>query len=112
SWVERGCGDSSGWIAAVRDREIGRVLAAIHLEPDRDWTVETLARMMGASRSGFAERFATIVGETPAKYVTQVRMHQARQWLVRDRLKISVVAARLGYESDASFSRAFKRVIG
>ncbi|WP_329608270.1 AraC family transcriptional regulator [Mesorhizobium muleiense] len=112
SWVERGCGDSSGWIAAVRDREIGRVLAAIHLEPDLDWTVETLARMMGASRSGFAERFATIVGETPAKYVTQVRMHQARQWLVRDRLKISVVAARLGYESDASFSRAFKRVIG
>ncbi|TPL04372.1 MULTISPECIES: AraC family transcriptional regulator [unclassified Mesorhizobium] len=112
SWVERGCGDSSGWIAAVRDRDIGRVLAAIHLEPDHDWTVEALARMMGASRSGFAERFATIVGETPAKYVTQVRMHQARQWLVRDRMKISVVAARLGYESDAAFSRAFKRVIG
>jgi AraC-like DNA-binding protein len=112
SWVERGCGDASGWIAAVRDREIGRVLAAIHLEPDQDWTVESLARMMGASRSGFAERFATIVGETPAKYVTQVRMHQARQWLVRDRMKISVVAARLGYESDAAFSRAFKRVIG
>ena len=112
SWVERGCGDSSGWIAAVRDREIGKVLAAIHLEPDRDWTVEVLARMMGASRSGFAERFASIVGETPAKYVTQVRMHQARQWLLRDRLKISVVATRLGYESEASFSRAFKRVIG
>ncbi|WP_404925432.1 AraC family transcriptional regulator [Mesorhizobium sp. ORM16] len=112
SWVERGCGDSSGWIAAVRDPDIGRVLAAIHLEPDRDWTVEALARMMGASRSGFAERFATIVGETPARYVTQVRMHQARQWLVRDRQKISVVATRLGYESDAAFSRAFKRVIG
>lgn len=112
SWVERGCGDSSGWIAAVRDREIGRVLAAIHLDPSREWTVETLARMMGASRSGFAERFATIVGETPARYVTQVRMHQARQWLVRDRMKISVVATRLGYESDAAFSRAFKRVIG
>ena len=81
SWVERGCGDATGWIAAVRDRDIGRVLAAIHLEPQRDWTVEALARMMGASRSGFAERFATIVGETPLKYVTQVRMHQARQWL-------------------------------
>jgi AraC-like DNA-binding protein len=112
SWVERGCGDSTGWIGAVRDRDIGRVLAAIHLEPQRDWTVEALARMMGASRSGFAKRFATIVGETPLKYVTQVRMHQARQWLTQDRMKISVVAARLGYESEASFSRAFKRVIG
>jgi AraC-like DNA-binding protein len=111
-WVERGCGDSTGWIAAVRDKEIGRVLAAIHLEPNRDWTVEVLARMMGASRSGFAERFATIVGQSPLKYVTQVRMHQARQWLVRDRAKISVVASRLGYESEAAFSRAFKRVIG
>ena len=75
-----------------RDPDIGRVLSAIHLEPSRNWTVEALARVMGASRSGFAERFATIVGETPARYLTQVRMHQARQWLVRDRLKISVVA--------------------
>ena len=80
--------------------------------PSRNWTVAALARVMGASRSGFAERFATIVGETPARYLTQVRMHQARQWLVRDRLKIAVVARRLGYESEASFSRAFKRVIG
>lgn len=112
SWVERGCGDSSGWIAAVRDPKIGKVLAAIHLEPSHNWTVEALARMMGASRSGFADRFAAIVGETPARYVTQVRMHQARQWLVRDRLRISVVASRLGYDSEAAFSRAFKRVIG
>lgn len=112
SWVEFGCGDASGWMAAVRDPDIGRILAAIHLEPSRDWTVEALAKMMGASRSGFAERFATIVGETPLKYVTQVRMHQARQWLTRDRMKIAVVATRLGYDSEASFSRAFKRVIG
>jgi AraC-like DNA-binding protein len=112
AWVEGDCGDSAGWIAAVRDRDIGRVLAAIHLEPHREWTVEILARMMGASRSGFAERFTGIVGQPPLKYVTEVRMHQARQWLSRDRLKISVVASRLGYESEAAFSRAFKRVIG
>lgn len=112
SWVERGCGDSSGWVAAVRDRDVGRVLAAIHLDPARDWTVEALAHLMGASRSGFAERFTATVGKPPLKYVTEVRMHQARQWLMRDRARIAAVAARLGYESEAAFSRAFKRVIG
>jgi AraC-like DNA-binding protein len=111
-WIERGCGDSSGWVAAARDPDIGRVLAAIHLEPDRDWTVAALAKVMRASRSAFAERFANVVGETPARYVAKVRMHQARQWLVRDKMRISVVARRLGYESEASFSRAFKRVMG
>lgn len=112
SWVERGCGDATGWIAAARCPDIGRVLAAIQVEPDRDWTVAALARVMGASRSGFAERFATVVGETPARYVAQIRMHQARRWLVEDKLRIAVVARRLGYESEASFSRAFKRITG
>jgi AraC-like DNA-binding protein len=112
SWVGGSCGDATGWIAAARNPEIGRVLAQIHLDPSRDWSVEALAKVMGASRSGFAERFTEIVGETPARYVAQVRMHQARQWLMRDRLRISVVARRLGYESEASFSRAFKRIIG
>jgi AraC-like DNA-binding protein len=112
SWVEHGCGDASGWIAAVKNKEVGRVLAAIHLEPDRDWSVGALAGIMGASRSSFADKFAAVVGETPAKYVAQVRMHQARQWLQRDKARIADVARRLGYESEAAFSRAFKRVIG
>ena len=112
SWVENGGGDTTGWIAAIRDRDIGRVLAAIHQGPDRNWTVDALAREMGASRSAFAERFTTIVGETPARYVARVRMHQARQWLTGDRMRVSVVAARLGYDSEASFSRAFKRIVG
>jgi len=112
SWVERGCGDASGWIAAARDPDIGRVLAAIHLNPSADWTMETLAKTMRSSRSAFAERFTRVVGETPARYVAQVRMHQARQWLSRDKARIGVVAQRLGYDSEASFSRAFKRVMG
>jgi AraC-like DNA-binding protein len=112
AWVENGCGDSSSWLTAVRDPKIGRVLAAIHLDPGRDWSVVALARLAGVSRSGFAQRFAAIVGETPAHYVTRVRMHQARQWLVRERVMIAVAARRLGYDSEASFSRAFKRVIG
>jgi AraC-like DNA-binding protein len=112
SWVERGCGDASGWIAAARDPEIGRVLAAIHLNPSADWSIEALAKTMRGSRSAFAERFTRVVGETPARYVAEVRMHQARQWLSRDKARIGVVAQRLGYDSEASFSRAFKRVMG
>jgi AraC-like DNA-binding protein len=112
TWVERGCGNASGWIAAARDPDIGRVLAAIHLNPSADWTMETLAKTMRGSRSAFAERFTRVVGETPARYVVQVRMHHARQWLTRDKARIGVVAQRLGYDSEASFSRAFKRVMG
>ncbi len=111
TWVEKGCG-SSGWIAAARDPDIGRVLAAIHRDSTRDWSVEALADIMGASRSAFAFRFASVVGETPARYVAQLQMQEAKQWLVRDRLKIAIVARRLGYESEAAFSRAFKRIIG
>lgn len=112
SWVEHGCSDATGWIAAVRHPDIGPVLAAIHAEPDRDWSVAGLATIMGASRSTFASKFAEIVGETPVRYLAQIRMHQARQWIMRDHARISDIAQRLGYESEASFSRAFKRIIG
>ncbi|WP_019994789.1 AraC family transcriptional regulator [Aureimonas ureilytica] len=112
SWVERGCGEAKGWLAAVRDPQIGRVLAAIHAEPERDWTVADLAERMGVSRSGFAAKFTAIVGSTPARYVAEVRMHQARQWIGRDGMRIAEAAHRLGYDSEASFSRAFKRIVG
>lgn len=112
SWVEHGCGNSAGWIAAVRDPQVGKVLAAIHSEPERDWSVADLADVMGVSRSGFAAKFTATVGATPSRYVTEVRMHQARQWIARDRMRIGEAARLLGYDSDASFSRAFKRIIG
>ncbi len=112
TWVEHGCGDATGWLAAVREPDVGRVLAAIHLNPEHEWTVGALAKVMGASRSGFAKRFADVLGETPARYVLHVRMHQARLWLQRDCMRVSCAAERLCYESEAAFSRAFKRVLG
>jgi AraC-like DNA-binding protein len=67
---------------------------------------------MGASRSSFAEAFTRTVGESPAKYVARVRMFEARRWIEREGMRASVAATRLGYDSEASFSRAFKRVVG
>lgn len=112
AWVECACSDASGWIAAVRCPQIGRVLAAIHRQPERDWSVGELADVMGASRSSFIDKFSSAVGETPAKYVAKVKMFQARHWIARDGMRVATVANRLGYDSEASFSRAFKRVIG
>lgn len=111
TWVEHGGAQSSGWIAAVNNPDIGRVLSAIHIDPSHDWSVDELAKLMGASRSGFAQRFADAVGETPARYVLRTRMQQAHQWL-REGQRVASVAEKLGYDSEASFSRAFKRVMG
>ncbi len=111
-WVECACTDASGWIAAVRCPQVGRVLAAVHQHPEREWSVAELAGVMGASRSSFIEKFSNTVGETPAKYVARVKMFQARHWIAREGLRVAVVANRLGYDSEASFSRAFKRIIG
>lgn len=111
TWVENGYGDPSGWLAAVRNPDIGRVLASVHLKPTHSWSVDELANVMGASRSSFAQRFVDAVGVTPARYVAKMRMHQAKQWL-REGRRVSSVAEILGYESEASFSRAFKRMMG
>lgn len=112
AWVECGCSDATGWIAAVRCPKIGKVVAAIHADPERDWTLPALAGVMGASRSSFADAFTRTMGESPAKYVAKVKMFQARRWIAQDGMRVATAADRLGYESEASFSRAFKRVIG
>lgn len=112
AWVECACSDASGWIAAVQCPRIGKVIAAIHAAPEQDWSVPTLAGLMGASRSSFAEAFTRTVGESPAKYVARVRMFQARRWIEREGMRVGVAATRMGYDSEASFSRAFKRVVG
>lgn len=111
-WVESGCGEAAGWVAALRDRRLGRVLAALHRDPGRDWTVAGMATAMGSSRTVFAERFAAATGTTPLRYLAALRMRLAAQWLVRDRMPIDQVARRLGYASRAAFSRAYKRVTG
>lgn len=112
AWVECACSNSTGWISALRTPGVGKVLAAIHASPEQDWSVPALASIMGASRSRFAQAFKETVGESPAKYVARIRMFQARSWIAQGGMRVTVAADRLGFDSEASFSRAFKRVIG
>jgi AraC-like DNA-binding protein len=112
SWVEARAADATGWLAAIRDPQIGNALAAFHRSPERDWSVEALAAAAGLSRSQFSERFTASLGVGPARYVAAWRMHLASRWLTSERVSIGEVAARLGYDSEPSFSRAFKRIVG
>lgn len=111
-WVECGCGEATGWVQALRDPHLGRAIAAMHREPGRDWTLNDLAAQMGRSRAVFSERFLAATGTTPHRYLTDLRMRLAVQWIGRERLSIDSVAERLGYGSQAAFSRAFKRTTG
>jgi AraC-like DNA-binding protein len=100
-----------GWLAGLRDPVVGQALAVLHGEPTADWTVETLARAVGASRSVLAERFAEVVGHPPMQYLTLWRMQLASRQLI-DGGQVAEVASAVGYESEAAFSRAFKKVVG
>lgn len=111
NWLERGCGRAREWLASARDPHLGRALEAIHDDPGSPWTVASLARLARASRSQFAEQFRHAVGDTPARYLTRVRMERAERML-RAGASVTDIAYQLGYESDAGFSRAFRRHAG
>ncbi|QJR12385.1 IS5 family transposase IS4811 [Usitatibacter rugosus] len=101
-----------GWLSGLRDAQVGRALALLHHDPRRAWTVDDLAREVALSRSALAERFTAMVGEPPMQYLTRWRLALAAQALRSSRETIARVAEHSGYESEASFSRAFKREFG
>jgi AraC-like DNA-binding protein len=103
---------SRGWLGGLRDRHVGRALKLLHAEPARGWTLEELAKQSGLSRSSFAERFTDFVGTPPMQYLQRWRLQMAASKLLAGATSIAVVAAQTGYESEAAFSRAFKRVLG
>jgi len=100
-----------GWLAGLRDPVVGQALAALHADPTTAWTVESLARAVGASRSVLADRFAETVGKPPMLYLALWRMQLASRRLL-DGEPVASVAAAVGYESEAAFSRAFKKLVG
>lgn len=110
-WLE-GVEVASGWLAAMRDPQIGHVMAEVHRRPADDWSVDAMARTAHLSRSRFSQRFSELVGEAPMQYVTKVRMDRAREQLRTGRVTIAEVAAQFGYDSEPAFARAFKRHMG
>ncbi|WP_179266368.1 AraC family transcriptional regulator [Asanoa hainanensis] len=111
NWVESSCGSLSLLSVPLRDTDIARALDAIHDDPGSPWTVEALARIALASRSAFAKRFRDTVGDSPARYLARIRMEHAKS-LLAERGSVAEVAVRLGYGSEAAFSRAFRRHAG
>lgn len=112
SWLAGDPAARTGWLGALRDPQLGRAIAAVHRSPGHDWTVESLAREAAMSRSAFAARFTELVGEPAMRYVTRSRMELARSRLEQGDTTVAAVAADLGYQSEASFSRAFTRTVG
>ena len=102
----------SGWLNGLRDPVVGRALALLHSRVEHRWTLQQLAREVGASRSILTERFSRIVGIAPMHYLANWRMQLASQRLVESSAKIYAIANEVGYQSEAAFSRAFKRVLG
>ncbi len=104
--------DRLNWLAGLRDPYIGRALTEIHRDPAHDWTLESLARKAAMSRSAFAGQFMKFVGTPPMQYLTNWRMQLAANQLVSTTDSMAVIANRIGYTSEAAFSRAFKKVVG
>jgi transcriptional regulator GlxA family with amidase domain len=102
----------TGWLAAVRDPVVGCALRLMHISPNHPWTVEELARAAAVSRSTLAQRFTTLIGEPPMQYLQGWRIQLAKHLLGQTNLSLMEIAQRTGYESQAAFSRAFKRSVG
>ena len=101
-----------GWLRALSDPQLGQALTLIHGLPETPWTVSQLAARAGMSRSTFTARFAELAGEPPLRYLTRWRMHHAQRLLRAGHPTVAQVAARVGYQTEQSFSRAFSRWVG
>jgi AraC-like DNA-binding protein len=102
----------TGWLAGARDPEVGKVLALMHRQPATQWTIADLAREVGLSRSVLAERFRYFIGEPPVAYLTRWRLQVGAQMLNSTSYSVAQIAAEVGYDSEQSFNRAFKREFG
>jgi AraC-like DNA-binding protein len=104
--------EEGGWLHALVDPQVSLALALIHQHPETSWTVESLAKQVNMSRSGFAARFKWLVGEAPLQYITRWRMYRAVEFLRSSKFTVTEIAEQVGYDSETAFSKAFKRQMG
>lgn len=104
--------DAKGWLAGLRDPQIGQALHLIHGRPEIDWTIDILASAVGQSRSVFAKRFTHFAAEPPMRYIGRWRIQLAARRMENPKISIAQAAIEVGYESEAAFNRAFKKVMG
>lgn len=104
--------NGTGWLAGLGDRYVGRALALMHEQPAQDWTIDEIGRQVGLSRSALHERFVQLVGMAPMQYLAQWRMQAAARLLLETRATVASIALEVGYDSEAAFARAFKRLVG
>jgi AraC-like DNA-binding protein len=112
SWSSNAGAQSAGWLSALKDPSLSRALSRMHADPQAPWTVAGLAREASLSRAAFARRFAAQIGEAPLSYLTRWRMGLAARLLRETDVPLAEIASRVGYDSEFSFSRAFKRSRG
>ncbi len=103
---------SEGWLGALRDRHVGRAIALLHGDPAQAWTLEELGRRVGLSRSALHERFVALTGLAPMQYLANWRMQCGARLLREAPTSVAAIALEVGYDSEAAFSRAFKRATG
>jgi AraC-like DNA-binding protein len=104
--------EQTGWLAGLRDEFVGRALALMHERPAHPWTLDELAREVYLARSALAERFTRLVGQPPIQYLTGWRMQLAAGMLASGSATVATIASKVGYESEAAFSRAFRKATG
>ncbi len=104
--------EARGWLAGLRDPQIGHALSLVHADPAAIWTIDALASAAGMSRSAFARRFAHFAGDTPMHYLGRWRMQLAARRLENPQISIAQAGVEVGYDSEAAFNRAFKKVMG
>jgi AraC-like DNA-binding protein len=110
TWVHEG--NTAGWLGGLADPRIARSLKSIHENPTQRWSISALADHAGMSRSNFCERFAALVGRSPLRYQNEWRLGLAREMLSRRDARVGEIGLRIGYESEAAFSRAYKQLFG
>ncbi|PTL76064.1 AraC family transcriptional regulator [Vitiosangium sp. GDMCC 1.1324] len=112
TYVETLPEDQGGWLRALEHPQLGPVLQQLHERPKHPWTVEAMAKVASMSRSMFAARFQSVIGESPLNYLTRWRMHTAMQMMTESDESMTAIAEAVGYETDSAFGKAFKRHVG